>query len=911
MNRFLFVNGMIAFATLLHTAGSANAADVTCNTTLYFCSYGPDDIITVTTTEEPVYTPLQGFGVYLNGGQAKVNDITINTSGDQSDAIRTNSEQTMFRANRLTIRATGYSADGINVSSNFNNNADALVYIKDFADIQASSGIAVRANNFQNAGSNSVIILPDGTRVRQNGTGLADNQIEGLGYGVYAGNRDWDVNGLSRWEIWTGKNNNTLGNAYVFMGSGADISTTMSEGHAVYANKGGLVQLGDGAKVSTTGNNAYALFASREQQGNHTDNIRPGYIFLGGGATLRAENSAIVMQAKGEGSVIANKVIDIPVITDDHNRTDRVPGLDKTATRETSGVFDIVGIMDAVDGGTIALNMISGSHFRGSTNTHPEAAVASNITLNIDGAKSLWQMNADSNLTRLTLSDGAVLTPYSSSGGFTNLTLTGEVLNKGGIINLAGTGGLVGDKFTIKGNYTGTDGTIILNTALGDDLSATDLLKVDGNTNGTSKVTVINTGGLGAQTVEGIKIIEVTGKSDGRFALNGDYVHKGEQAVVGGAYAYKLYKGLPDLEDGNWYLRSELKDTKPTYQAGAPVYEIYPQFLLGLNALPTLQQRVGNRYWSHAGNQMITQGADAVVPNAAAEEAGSFTETNGVWGRMEGSYTKMQPRTSTSDAQYDYSAYKMQAGIDGMLYESEQGKLIGGLTAHYTHGVASVWSPYDSDLGRGRISSGGYGFGGTLTWYGDNGLYMDNQAQLTWHKSDLSYKGGDAILKEGNHGFVYALSSEMGKRFALSDHWSVTPQAQLNYTDADFNSFTDVFGAYVSRERAASLRGRLGISFDYQNSWQNARGTTDRALVYGIANLYNEFLDGTKVNVSDVSFTNKSERLWGGIGFGGSYNWNDEKYSLYGEGSVNTSLNHFGDSYSYKERWFGKSGQRR
>lgn len=532
MGLFRFKFALISSVAIIPFSGIAFAADVNCNTTLYFCSYGPDDVITLTTTEEPGYAPLQGFGAYLNDGQAKVNDIRITTSGDKADAIRTNSENTMFRANRLTIRATGYSADGINVSSNGNNDADALAYIKDFVDIQTSSGIAVRANNFQNAGSNSVIILADGARVVQNGTGRAENIYEGLGYAVYAGNRDWDTNGLSGWDLLLG--NNTLGSSYVFVGSNADISTSMTNGHAVYANKGGLVQLGDGVKVSTTGENAYALYASREQQGIYTQNVKSGYIYLGGGATLRAENSSIVIQVKGEGSVIANKVMDVPVIADDHDRRDRIVGLDKTKTRETSGVFDVVGIMDAIDGGTIALNMSSGSHFLGSTNAHPEATNTSDITLNIDGVKSRWEMDADSNLTRLTLSNGAVLTPYSHSGALTNLTLTGNMLNKGGIIDLAGNAGLVGDTFTIAGNYTGNDGEIRLNTALGNDQSVTDLLRVDGNTDGTSKVKVINTGGLGAQTVEGIKIIEVNGSSGGDFKLNGDYIDKGDQAVVGG-----------------------------------------------------------------------------------------------------------------------------------------------------------------------------------------------------------------------------------------------------------------------------------------------------------------------------------------------------------------------------------------
>jgi type V secretory pathway adhesin AidA len=40
------------------------------------------------------------------------------------------------------------------------------------------------------------------------------------------------------------------------------------------------------------------------------------------------------------------------------------------------------------------------------------------------------------------------------------------------------------------------------------------------------------------------------------------------------------------------------------------------------------------------------------------------------------------------------------------------------------------------------------------------------------------------------------------------------------------------------------------------------------------------------------------EGLWGGVGLGGSYNWSDDKYSVFGEVSANTSLESFGDSYA-------------
>lgn len=96
------------------------------------------------------------------------------------------------------------------------------------------------------------------------------------------------------------------------------------------------------------------------------------------------------------------------------------------------------------------------------------------------------------------------------------------------------------------------------------------------------------------------------------------------------------------------------------------------------------------------------------------------------------------------------------------------------------------------------------------------------------------------------------------------------------------------------------LQGGVGLAVEHQTSWQNAYGMQDRTSVYGIANLYYEFLQGTKVDVVDVSFASRNERLWGGVGFGGSYSWNDDKYSVYGEGLINTSLNNFGDSYPLK-----------
>ncbi|WP_235916894.1 autotransporter family protein [Brucella anthropi] len=492
--------------------------------------------------------------------------------------------------------------------------------------------------------------------------------------------------------------------------------------------------------------------------------------------------------------------------------------------------------------------------------------------------------------------------------------------------------GMAGDTFQIAGNYTGLDGAMILDTYLGADGSSTDKIVVTGGTRGAGSLKINNTGGPGALTVaDGIQVIQVDGASDATFTLLGDYVHEGAQAVVGGAYAYKLYhNGISDPADGDWYLRSVLKDPTeppveppvctpgvdcpveppvdpvtppepPLYQAGAPVYEAYPQLLLGLNGLPTLQQRVGNRYWNNGGNRIIAEGADAIgSPYAPSQEAGAFIEQNGVWGRIEGAHNRIDPRFSTTNAEYDFNTYKIQAGLDGMLAESEAGKLIGGVSVHYARGSADIRSVYDADNGGGEIRTDGYGIGGTLTWYGESGFYVDAQVQATWYDSDLGFDGGNATLTNSNHGFGYALSVEGGKRIALDPAWSLTPQAQLVWSSVDFDDFSDVFGADVRLDRGRSLQGRLGLALDHQNSWYNANGLIDRTRLYAITNLYYEFLEGTKVSVAGTSFANDSERLWGGIGLGGSYNWNSDKYAIYGEGSINTSLAQFADSYSLK-----------
>ncbi|WP_309086623.1 hypothetical protein [Chelativorans sp.] len=50
--------------------------------------------------------------------------------------------------------------------------------------------------------------------------------------------------------------------------------------------------------------------------------------------------------------------------------------------------------------------------------------------------------------------------------------------------------------------------------------------------------------------------------------------------------------------------------------------------------------------------------------------------------------------------------------------------------------------------------------------------------------------------------------------------------------------------------------------------------------------------------VAGADIESEDDALWGGLGVGGSLNFADDKYSLYGEALAKTSLANFGDSHS-------------
>ena len=686
-----------------------------------------------------------------------------------------------------------------------------------------------------------------------------------------------------------------------------------------------LLITGAGSQIITTGDGLIAEFGTVSALVEDHGKLNIGNnLIIGvdvGDLTIKQNGTVIVQKDtalginNGHGTLTLTEggefhsVGEIYIAINDNSKGDLNIGSASGQNASEAGLLDVSRINFGTGNGRIVFNHTADEQ-SGAYQFNPVMEGAGTIE-HYAGSTRFSALN-NSLFTGSTTVFGGVLQVDGQLGGTMNVETNGRLQGVGivgstvhkGVISPGNSIGTL----TIDGDYLGSGGILEIETVLGDDSSSTDMLIITGNASGHTNVVVTNVNGPGRPTHEGIRIVEIQGQSAGNFSLTSNYIHENEPAVVAGAYAYKLYHGSTSSpSDGDWYLRSTLiahndptppPTPQPLYQPGAPIYEAYPQTLLALNGMQSLQQRVGNRAWND--NASTTQKADAASrPDVSKHKYQSTIEGSGIWGRIIGSHAHIKPASSALNVAYKQDMIKLQAGADALLVETTDSALIGGITAHYTRGIAHTST---QRLGTGKIITDGFGFGGTLTWYSENGFYIDGQAQATWYSSDLHSNLAGISLTKGNNGFGYALSLESGRKFAIDPIWSLTPQVQLAYSNVHFNSFRDHFpnGAQVSIGLADSLEGRFGLAVNHDNTWHDNDGLLRRTHIYGIANLYYEFLNGTHVDVSAVQFENRKDRFWGGIGAGGSYNWNNDKHSIYGEALITTSFNDFGKSHNLK-----------
>ncbi len=357
-------------------------------------------------------------------------------------------------------------------------------------------------------------------------------------------------------------------------------------------------------------------------------------------------------------------------------------------------------------------------------------------------------------------------------------TTIGGNLENGGTVQMNSEGGKPGNVLTVNGNYTGNNGLMTFNATLGGDNSPTDKMNVKGDTQGNTRVRVDNIGGVGAQTVNGIELIEVGGNSAGNFALT-------TGTVEAGAYVYTLAKGKGN-DEKNWYLTSKWDGVTP---ADTPD---------PINNPPVVDPEGPSVYRPEAGSYISNiAAANSLFSHRLHDRLGEPQYTDSL--HSQGSASSMwmrhvggHERSRAGDGQLNTQAnrYVLQLGGDLAQWSSNaQDRWHLGVMAGYANQHSNTQSNrvgYKSD---GRIS--GYSAGLYATWYQNDanktGAYVDSWALYNWFDNSVSSDNRSAddydsrgVTASVEGGYTFEAGTFSGSEGTLNT-WYVQPQAQITW----------------------------------------------------------------------------------------------------------------------------------
>lgn len=459
-------------------------------------------------------------------------------------------------------------------------------------------------------------------------------------------------------------------------------------------------------------------------------------------------------------------------------------------------------------------------------------------------------------------------------------TTVGGNLENGGTVQMNSEGGKPGNVLTVNGNYTGNNGLMTFNATLGGDNSPTDKMNVKGDTQGNTRVRVDNIGGVGAQTVNGIELIEVGGNSAGNFALT-------TGTVEAGAYVYTLAKGKGN-DEKNWYLNSKWDGVTP---ADTPD---------PINNPPVVDPEGPSVYRPEAGSYISNiAAANSLFSHRLHDRLGEPQYTDSL--RVQDSATNMwmrhvggHERFRTGDGQLNTQAnrYVLQLGGDLAQWSSNaQDRWHLGVMAGYANQHSNTQSNrvgYKSD---GRIS--GYSAGMYATWYQDDanktGAYVDSWALYNWFDNSVSSDNRSAddydsrgVTASVEGGYTFEAGTFSGSEGTLNT-WYVQPQVQITWMGVKDSDHIRKDGTRIETEGDGNVQTRLGVKTYLNSHHQRDDGKEREFQPYIEANwINNSEVYAVKMNGQTVSRdgarnlgevrtgveakVNNNLSLWGNVG---------------------------------------------
>lgn len=365
-------------------------------------------------------------------------------------------------------------------------------------------------------------------------------------------------------------------------------------------------------------------------------------------------------------------------------------------------------------------------------------------------------------------------------------------------------------QLTVNGNYVGQGGTLHFNTVLAADDAPTSKVHVTGDASGNTRIVVNNINGAGAQTVNGIPLVQVDGASNGKFTLQG--------RAIGGMHEYFLHKGSPGAANGNWYLTSVYTgnpcDLNPSLPECTPVDPVDP--VDPTDPVPVLRPEPGAYLANQAAAVQMFQ-----LRRHDRGEPGFDRARTGTWVRA--GRDQLQANVAGQvDARTHINT--LQLGSDVWRWGDGRGQvgvMLG--TGEATTQAVSTLSGYGT---RGKVKgkSAGVYLGCVQDAQSSAGLYVDGWLQAARFDNEVQ---GEGIARETYDSRTRSASLEAGYAWAIRSTEASTlylqPQAQLTWTDYDGDSLVENNGTTVEDGRGGGLNSRLGLRLFGQSTLQGNR----------------------------------------------------------------------------------------